>query len=118
MIGDIIDYLNTDDAIHQLETYRSWYSVGPGLLTRMLDTNRYSNMITIFPSYMFLPWHFTGECYRGYKKVYAYQEWSDTKNNYGEVINIPEEFGPNVMQVLESRERMISILVSSYSISI
>lgn len=119
LIRDILDYLNTPELLDQISLYKAWYSVGPGLFTRMLDTKKYNNMITIFPSYMFLPIHFTGHIYKGYKKVYAYQEWSNTKMNYENLsqidYEIPEEYSPNYISTLEEKNRMISILIPSYN---
>ena len=37
----------------------AWVTVGPGLLTRMYQTNLYPDF-TILPSYYFLPVHYTG----------------------------------------------------------
>jgi glycosyltransferase involved in cell wall biosynthesis len=119
LVGDILSYLRTEEAHQQIRSYKAWYSVGPGLLTKMLNLGIYRDMITIFPSYMFIPAHFTGDVYRGYKKVYAYQEWSNTKTNYDVLCSpeyqIPEEYRPNYMDVLAARGRMISILVPSYN---
>jgi GT2 family glycosyltransferase len=87
---------------------RAWQTVGPGLLTRMYNSGKY-NDITIFPSYAFLPIHCTGAEYSGHGKIYAYQEWGSTKQNY-EIMNslsLPSQF------IKPLTEHSVSILVSS-----
>lgn len=87
---------------------RAWQTVGPGLLTRMYNTGLYKDL-TIFPSYTFLPIHCTGLEYKGHGKIYAYQEWGSTKQNY-ELMNnmtLPVQF------LNPSTKDSVSILVSS-----
>ena len=60
---------------------RAWKTVGPTLLTRALDAVP-NHQVTVLPSFTFLPIHHTGVRYQGHRKVYAYQEWGSTKNNY------------------------------------
>ena len=63
----------------------------------------------IFPSYSFLPIHYTGAEYKGHGKIYAYQEWGSTKQNY-EIMNqltLPPQFLP------PAPEESVSILASS-----
>jgi glycosyltransferase involved in cell wall biosynthesis len=63
----------------------------------------------VYPSYSFLPIHFTGDRYSGHKKVYAYQEWGSTKQNY-EIMNhieLPNEF--------KEPSRWVSVLIPSYN---
>jgi len=89
---------------------RAWITVGPGLLTKIYNTGRYKSM-TIFPSYYFLPIHCTRQEYKGHGKIYAYQEWGSTKQNYDTMndIDLPLQFTP------PSLEQSISILVSSFN---
>ena len=74
-----------------IKTTRAWYSVGPGLITKMLDTGKYPD-VTVYPSYYFLPIHFTGDYYTGHKKVYAHQAWGTGENCYDNMnsLSIPE----------------------------
>jgi glycosyltransferase involved in cell wall biosynthesis len=74
-----------------------------------LETGKYSDF-TIFPSYFFLPHHFTGNRYDGHKKVYAYQEWANTKQTYDiiDTIELPPELLP------PPKDKWISILIPSY----
>ena len=64
-----------------IKTTQAWKTVGPLCLTNLLKTGLYDD-VTVFPSYYFLPIHYTGESYNGHKKVYAHQEWGSTKQNY------------------------------------
>ena len=87
---------------------RAWYTVGPGLLTRICQMYDWKN-IKIYPSHYFLPFHYTGIKYVGHDKVYAYQEWGSTKQNYDVMnqVELPHDFSPP--------ELSCSILVSSYN---
>jgi len=79
---DIIKWISTsDEAAKLIKETRAWYSVGPGLLTNMLNTGKYPDF-AVFPSHLFLPIHFTGDEYLGHKKVYGYQEWGTAKQSY------------------------------------
>jgi mannosyltransferase OCH1-like enzyme len=88
----------------------AWRSVGPGLITRLYKS---FPDITIFPSYYFLPIHFSGNIYMGHGKVYAHQEWGSTKKNYDIMnnIKIPPIFST-------PKDRSVSILISSYNTKI
>ena len=103
-----IDWMLTNDSCPETCGKRAWWSVGPGLLTRILETGKYQDF-SVFPSHCFIPYHFTGLKYDGHKKVYCYQEWGSTKQNY-EIMNqieIPEE--------LREPKEWVSVLVSSYN---
>lgn len=89
---------------------RAWYTVGPGLLTRICEMYKFEN-IKIYPSYYFLPFHYSGIKYAGHEKVYAYQEWGSTKQNY-EVMNqvaLPPELSDSYPR------ESCSVLISSYN---
>jgi hypothetical protein len=105
---DIIQWIQTPVAHETIQKFRAWYSVGPGLLTHMLNTGNYPDF-SVFPSFMFLPMHFTGNTYKGHRKVYAYQEWGTAKGNYDvmNTIALPASF-------LRPTE-WVSILISSYN---
>jgi glycosyltransferase involved in cell wall biosynthesis len=82
--------------------------VGPGILTRYLDTGNYP-LFTIFASHYFLPIHFTGDKYTAHKKVYAYQEWGTAKQSYDTMnsVQLPTELLPP--------QQWVSILIPSYN---
>jgi len=112
LCGDIIDWIRGNDAEKDrliMET-RAWYSVGPGLLTRMLDTGKYTD-VTIYPSHCFLPIHFLGLTYEGHKKVYGYQEWGTAKQSYDTMndIVLPSEL------IETSIKTWVSVLITSYN---
>ena len=87
---------------------RAWFTVGPGLLTRICQMYEFKN-IKMYPSHYFLPFHYSGIRYNGHEKIYAYQEWGSTKQNY-ELMNQIEL--PNSLSKSTHREN-ISILMSS-----
>lgn len=90
-----------------IHTNMAWITVGPGLLTRMYETEKY-NDLTIFPSYTFLPIHHTKQEYCGHGKVYAYQLWGSTNfNNFDKSGEVPKQLLPS--------EDSVSILCLSYN---
>ena len=112
MCRDIIQWMSqTEEAQQLIQTTRAWYSVGPGLITRMLDTGKYTD-VTIYPSHYFVPSHFTGELYMGHKRVYATQEWGTGKQCYDNMndLVLPEVFQPPTTEY--------SVLITSYNTKI
>ena len=105
---DMINWIVSDESDSLILNFRAWYSVGPALLTKFLNTGKYRNF-SVFPSHCFLPNHFTGPKYEGHKKVYAYQEWCTAKQSYGTIdqIELPEDF--------KEPKEWVSVLVSSYN---
>ena len=95
--------------VSQRETrQRAWITVGPGMITRILQNHTYPGF-KIFPSNYFLPIHFAGCRYYGHDKVYGHQEWGSTRQNY-EVMNqieLPNE--------LKKPNEWVSILIPSYN---
>jgi len=111
LCGDIIKWIHTSsEATTYISNFKAWYSVGPALITRFLETGKYPDF-TVFPSHFFLPHHFTGATYDGHKRVYAYQEWGTTKNNYDIIntIQLPIEL------TTPPPDQWISILIPSYN---
>jgi hypothetical protein len=110
---DIIDWVQTDDGHRFIGEYKAWYSVGPALLTRMLNTGKYIDF-AVFPSFTFLPIHFTDDesknAYIGHKRVYGYQLWGTAKNSY-DTINSTVE----LPLILKTPDEWVSILVSSFN---
>jgi len=86
----------------------AWQCVGPTLLTNLLNTGEYKD-ITVFPSYYFLPLHFTGNKYDGHAKIYQYQEWGSTRLNY-DIMNTIE-----LPEWLSIPSTWVSVLICSYN---
>lgn len=106
-----IDWIRDNEVSVERTGKRAWQTVGPTLLTNLLQTGLYPDF-TIFPSYFFLPIHLTGHTYQGHAKIYQYQEWGSTRQNY-EVMNqveLPQFLDPTVMP-----PTWISVLVCSYN---
>ena len=105
---DILNWIESSESDKYINHFKAWYSVGPACLTRFLDTGNYPDFM-VFPSYFFLPHHFTGIKYEGHKKVYAHQEWCNTDNKYGIIddIKLPND--------LKEPKEWVSILISSYN---
>lgn len=61
---------------HPLET---WSITGPLLLTNTVYLNVYP--ITVYPSWYFIPRHYSGVEYKGTDKIYAKQYWGTTPNS-------------------------------------
>lgn len=57
--------------------HASWITVGPLFFTKVI--NKYKYPITIYPSYVFIPNHYTGWTYKGSGKSYSDQKWGSTK---------------------------------------
>lgn len=105
---DAIEWILKNDVSIERTGNRAWKTVGPGLLTSLINNNKYKDF-TIFPSMFFLPHHYSGFRYNGHKKVYAYQEWGSTKQNYEEMNNIKLP-----IDLVEPKSQ-VSILISSYN---
>lgn len=103
LIKDAIDFVKKN----HIHTNKAWITVGPGLLTRLYNSGKYKDL-TIFPSYTFLPIHYTNKEYQGHGKVYAYQLWGST--NFG----IFDKSGSVPKQLLVGND-FVSVLVSSYN---
>ena len=92
----------------------AWVTVGPGLLTRMYQTNLYPDF-TVLPSYYFLPVHYTGLYYNGHGRVYAHQEWGSSFQSYDKNMNnsvLSSRFmAPDANDMFAN----VSVLVSSYN---
>lgn len=57
-----------------------WISTGNLFVAKMIE--RLNPDITIFPSYYFIPIHFTGVVYNGLEQIYAKQMFGTTRNAY------------------------------------
>ena len=108
LLVDIIKWIQGEEAKQMFKDVRAWGTVGPGLLTRFLETGNYPDF-TVYPSHCFLPIHFTGASYKGHKKVYGYQAWGTANNSYDKMneITLPKQ--------LCEPKFWVSILVCSYN---
>lgn len=101
-----IQWIKDNEISFMKTNKRAWRTVGPGLLTRLYYSKKWSD-ITILPSYYFLPIHASGLEYIQHGRVFAFQEWGSTKNNYDTMNNnsLPKQFS--------KPKKEISILISS-----
>ena len=111
LVKTAITWIINNEVSQSKANLMAWQSVGPGLLTRMYNTNRFKDL-HIFPSYTFLPVHLTGFEYTGHGKIYAFQAWGSTKQSYDTMnsLQLPEQF--------LKPTKSVSILVSSYNTKI
>jgi len=111
LVKSAINWIINNEVSQAKANLMAWQSVGPGLLTRMYNTNKFKDLY-IFPSYTFLPVHLTGLEYTGHGKIYAFQAWGSTKQSYDTMnsLQLPEQF--------LKPTKSVSILVSSYNTKI
>jgi hypothetical protein len=103
-----IQWILTNNISVEQTKQRAWITVGPGLLTRQIQSGRFSD-VSLFPSYYFLPKHYTGTLYKGHGKIYSHHEWGSTYQNY-EGMNgmvLPVEF--------REPKQWVSLLITSYN---
>jgi len=74
ILEHIIQFPNMN--YHPLET---WAITGPMLLTNTVYRTKYP--ITVYPSWYFIPRHYSGIEYSGEGKIYAKQYWGTTPNS-------------------------------------
>ena len=112
LVKQAIEWIKHNPVSNRQTGKRAWITVGPMLLTKMYNSNpSFKQEMAIFPSYYFLPVHCTGLEYTGHGKIYAFQEWGSTKENYDTMntISLPSQFLP------PAKENSVSVLVSSYN---
>ena len=110
IVNSALEWIARNPISNRATGNRAWYTVGPGLLTRICQMYEFKN-ITMYPSHYFLPFHYSGIKYEGHEKVYAYQEWGSTKQNYDVMnqVELPDAFTPPADALA------CSVLVSSYN---
>lgn len=112
LVKKAIEWIKANPVSIRETNLRAWVTVGPMLLTNIYNSNeKYKREMTIFPSYFFLPIHGTGLEYSGHGKIYAFQAWGSTKNNYEQMnsMSLPPQF------ISPAPENAVSLLVSSYN---
>ena len=110
LVKACIDWILNNEVSQKKAGLMAWQSVGPGLLTRIYDTDLFKDL-HIFPSYTFLPIHLTGLEYKGHGKVYAFQAWGSTKQSYDKMneIELHDQF------LTPNPDKSVSVLISSYN---
>jgi GT2 family glycosyltransferase len=111
LVINAVNWILNNEVSQRSSNMMAWQSVGPGLLTRMYNTGEH-NDLHIFPSYTFLPIHLTKIEYKGHGKIYAFQAWGSTKQNYDDMNNmsLPEQF------LQPKLELGVSILLPIYNV--
>uniref|UniRef100_A0A6C0E1W1 Glycosyltransferase 2-like domain-containing protein n=1 Tax=viral metagenome TaxID=1070528 RepID=A0A6C0E1W1_9ZZZZ len=112
LVKAAIEWIKTNEVSKKSTGLSAWQTVGPLLLTRMYNTGLFPDF-HVFPSYTFIPIHFTGIQYNGHGKVYAFQAWGSTLKSYDSMNNIlvPSEL------LTPSKENGVTILIPSYNTS-
>tara|TARA_R110002012_G_scaffold70865_1_gene182240 strand:+ start:3739 stop:4569 length:831 start_codon:yes stop_codon:yes gene_type:complete len=85
----------------------AWQNTGPLLVTKMLRQYPLKD-IQLFPSYLFYPDHHQQVKYQGHGKVYMYQLWGSTNNNYN---SISKETNIHLPKHLHTPNEVINISI-------
>jgi len=105
---EAIDWILNNEVSVEKTGMRAWQTVGPGMITRLMRSGKYKD-VAVFPSYYFLPMHFTGSTYNGHGKVYSHQEWGSTRQHY-EIMNSIE-----IPDTLKQPNDSVSILIPCFN---
>jgi mannosyltransferase OCH1-like enzyme len=74
----LIDEIFKTPTVTQKDTGRmAWRNVGPLFFTEQIIKNKYP--ISIYPSFVFIPQHYSGITYKGNGKSYSQQLWGSTQ---------------------------------------
>jgi UDP-Gal:alpha-D-GlcNAc-diphosphoundecaprenol beta-1,3-galactosyltransferase len=124
LVEDIMAWLRTDSSHPLLRSDKAWRTVGPGCITRFLDSGKYADNMVIFPSHYFIPIHYCSEAqtYIGHQKVYAHQFWGTGECKYqlknagrdGDIL-LSSEIPPELLFPSPESTTSVSILVNSYN---
>jgi mannosyltransferase OCH1-like enzyme len=77
---NIMEIISREEADPSRPQYLAWRIVGSEYLTKTIARVRY-NRISIYPSYFFIPEHYSGTRYSGPAKSYAKQLWGSTRGS-------------------------------------
>lgn len=105
---DAVEWILHNEISVEKTGRRAWQTVGPGLLTRLIQTQKYTDF-TLLPSYYFIPTHFAGTKYTAHGKVYASQEWGSTRQNY-DIMNTIE-----LADAFREPKQWVSVLIPSFN---
>jgi GT2 family glycosyltransferase len=112
---DLMDWILSDESTEPISNLRAWASLGPALLTRFLNSGKYSDFC-VFPSHLFLPVHFTGSSYDGHRKVYAHQLWGSNYNLYdASFVSLSDSYLNKIPECLKPPDKTVSLLITSYN---
>jgi mannosyltransferase OCH1-like enzyme len=121
IVNDCIEYITKS----YIKGKPAWISVGPKLLTKKYHEShdQIKNTVNIFPSYFFLPHHFTGLRYNGHGKVYGTHFWGSANNNNRikelNDLKLPDEYLPpsqkNIihLDIKDIEENQLDLLLNS-----
>ena len=102
-----------DNKVSMKETgYHAWEIVGPILFTNTYNT--IPNDVVIYPSYYFLPIHYSGYLYNGHSNIYAYQEWNSTKEEHNNTKSDLTKAEIPKLLTFEPIDK-VSVLIPSYN---
>jgi mannosyltransferase OCH1-like enzyme len=73
---------NTESVSHEKTGKMAWQSVGPLFFTETIIENQYP--ISVYPSFVFIPEHYSGYVYQGKGKSYSRQLWGSTREFGGD----------------------------------
>lgn len=111
MLRRMLDHITTLNLHPAFCSEPAWKTVGNTLLTRTAESGDFPEF-TVFPSYMFIPYHFTGMMYHGHRKVYAFQAWGSTLKSYN-VMNEASIVPEGIRE--PPQNQWVSILIPSYN---
>ena len=78
LMNILINKISKLSSVSQKTTGKmAWQNVGPLFFTNTIVENEYP--ISIFPSHLFIPEHYSGVTYKGSDKIYARQLWGSTR---------------------------------------
>lgn len=107
LLKQMIDHIKKTDVKNE----QPWITVGAKSITEMIKN--IDVKIMIYPSYCFIPVHYTRTKYIGHRKIYAHQEWGSTYKNYS-ILSKKDTIPKWINQ---RYDKNISILIPVYNAS-
>ncbi len=110
LMRECIDRIKKEDDINREPPFKI---TGPFLLTDIVKQN--NSTIDILPSYIFLPYHYTNNIYKGSNKIYGFHYWgstSFTKFNYdSNKLHFPSIILDNMDKINNNLMRIIANMI-------
>jgi mannosyltransferase OCH1-like enzyme len=72
------------EVLHSAPNLTAWKITGPTFLTETVQRHQY-NKLRIYPSFYFIPRHYSGLEYNGNEPIYAEQYWGSTETLQGKM---------------------------------